>query len=166
MSTESQLKEALGMFVKGQRSTSIVPLKVTNVDEAEGSIDGTDPEDIEIFDVRLQAALDGSDKGVFAIPKINSWVLAGNIGKSDNSLVVLSLSEIEKAVVRIGTTEIEVDEQGVVIKKGAENLKDVLSDFLDAIMSLTVSTSQGPSGTPINISTFASLKTRLNSVLK
>jgi hypothetical protein len=44
-------------------------------------------------------------------------------------------------------------------------LKDILSDLIDAIGALTVPTGVGPSGLPINKTQFDAIKTRLDNIL-
>lgn len=46
-----------------------------------------------------------------------------------------------------------------------ETLKDLLSDMLDKIMALTVSTAMGPSGPPINVTDFATIKAKVDQIL-
>lgn len=49
---------------------------------------------------------------------------------------------------------------------GGETLHKILKETLEAIQALTVTTAMGPSGTPINISTFVSLGTRLETLME
>jgi len=71
--------------------------------------------------------------------------------------------------------EIFIDTDGLVSIKGAngtleasllgETTIQLMSDFLDGILALSVPTGTGPSGVPINSATFTSLKSTLNSLL-
>lgn len=161
---DHRIYEALKGFVGSQSSTHIFPVQVTAVAGAE--CDGVDLEGVEQYDIRLRAAIDGQDNGVLVKPKVGSWILVGNIGKSDSELTVIATSEIESVSAKIDGLEFEVSAQGMELKRGAESLKGLLSELLDAISTITVTAAGSPSSTPLNAPLFTALKTRLNSLLR
>lgn len=55
---------------------------------------------------------------------------------------------------------------GITIKKGGESLKKLISDLIDEINKITVTTYAGPSGTPINATLLTAIKTRLGDLFK
>lgn len=70
-------------------------------------------------------------------------------------------------IVRVvmGTTELKIND-GFLIQKNSETLKKILNDLNTAIKSITVPTNVGPSGVPINSSTFTAINIRVNDLLK
>lgn len=63
--------------------------------------------------------------------------------------------------IKNGETEWIITREGHTVKKSSETLKKILTDLLDAILQLTVTTPMGPSGVPINAATFTQIKQRL-----
>lgn len=66
-----------------------------------------------------------------------------------------------KLSVKVGTTELDITEDGFVVKRGSETLKAIISDLIDAILAETHPTGVGPSGTPINAAQYTAIKNRL-----
>jgi phage baseplate assembly protein gpV len=58
-------------------------------------------------------------------------------------------------------TELTMSRDGFALKRSTESLNSILSDLIDAIKLLTVTTPVGPSGVPINVATFTAIKERL-----
>ena len=69
--------------------------------------------------------------------------------------------DASKLSVKIGTTELDITEDGYTVKRGGETLKTILSDLIDAILAETHTTATGPTGTPINAATYSAIKNRL-----
>jgi len=67
--------------------------------------------------------------------------------------------------VKNNTTELKVKEAGFEVKRGGESLKAILVDLLTQILALTVTTSTGPSGTPINAAALQAIKDRIPNLL-
>jgi len=67
---------------------------------------------------------------------------------------------------KISGTELKMTENGWTIKTSSESLKAIISDLIDKIMALTVTTPVGPSGVPINVADFAAIKTRLPNLFE
>ena len=105
-----------------------------------------------------------NDMGVVFYPAPHSVLFLYKLPGSKR-LVVLACSEIESFHIKIEDTELSGNANGVVVKRGAESLKSILADTLDAIIAMTVTTGVGPSGTPINFAEFQQLKSRLNNLL-
>lgn len=64
--------------------------------------------------------------------------------------------------VKMGDSEMKVSQSGHSMTKSSESLKTILVDLLNAIMAETHPTGVGPSGPPINVSQYISIKTRIN----
>jgi phage baseplate assembly protein gpV len=91
-------------------------------------------------------------------------------GKGENSILVdraegkvqfLAKNEIDVAAPRVRLGDNETEDPAVL----GDELKGLLEELIDAINSLTVPTSDGPSGTPINASQFSGIRGRLRSML-
>lgn len=118
--------------------------KVTKVDKDKNTctvepIDGTP----KIFDVKFSPS-DSID--FLIVPKVDSMVVVSFMNK-DNAFVSM-FSEVDK----------------YTIKSSEEDLKTILSDLIDTINQMTVTTAMGASGTPINIADFTDIKTRLDKL--
>ena len=66
----------------------------------------------------------------------------------------------------IQNTELILTRNGFTIKKSSESLKKIISDLIDKIVLLTVTTPNGPSGTPINAADFTAIKSRLPNLFE
>lgn len=102
---------------------------------------------VAVFGVRLQA-IKGTEKGLVIFPKVGSQAIVTFINKQTGYLAL--------------HTEID----GYIIETGSESLKTILTDLIEAIEQLTVTTGVGPSGVPINLPAFTAIKTRLDGLLK
>lgn len=100
------------------------------------------------------------------VPKEGSQVLAAIIEGKTTEAVIIACETPEKVLWKIGTAVYEFDADGHLIKRGNETLKKILDDLFEGILALTVTTSSGPSGTPINAATFQAIKNRLPDLFK
>lgn len=121
----------------------------------------------QITEVSLNAE---KNDGEYKIPKVNSTV--GVLHSSLVDPVVVSWSDLQEWYIIIGTTV--VDMISGTIKLGSfqateagvlgNTLATLLSDLIDAIKAMTVTTGTGPSGTPINTAAFESIQDRIDSI--
>ena len=165
MSFDEEFADGLKDLASKRKATEVIPILVMSVDEEKMTVDGMDQDSVDHFDIRIQAS-EGANKGSFVIPAVGSWILASNIGKVDTTFFVIASTEIQKAAIRIGEFETEIDSQGVAVRKGTADLKSAMDDLITAIKAITVTTSQGPSGTPLNFAQFDVVKTKLNQLLR
>lgn len=68
--------------------------------------------------------------------------------------------------VKVDTTELLINRDGFTVKRGSETLEKLISDLLAEILKITVTTPNGPSGTPINAAAFTAIKNRITTLLK
>ena len=155
---------ALDRFVKNRVNMVVIPATVSTVDFTAQTIDVVDVDDVTIHDVRLKAAVDSQERGVVVFPAEGSQVLIAAIGNDESEYTVIHFGQIHSVKVWINTLTVEANANGMKITRGDENFKTLLSDLLDGIIALTVTTPSGNSGPPINLSTFTAIKTRLNNL--
>lgn len=155
---------ALDRFVKNRVNMVVIPATVSAIDFTAQTIDVVDVDGVTIHDVRLKAAVDSQERGVIAFPAEGSQVLIAAIGNDEREYTVIHLAQIHSVKVWISTLTVEANASGMKITRGPENFKTLLSDLLDGIMALTVTTPSGNSGPPINLATFTTIKARLNNL--
>jgi hypothetical protein len=78
-----------------------------------------------------------------------------------NQMFVVQYSKINKVKLKIGTTALDIDENGHQLARGNEDLKSILNDFMTEVNKISVVV-----GTTINIPAVEAIKLRLNTVLK
>ena len=86
--------------------------------------------------------------------------------KFKDGLVILYDRSAKKYDLKLGDTELIMTENGWTIKRSTESLKKIISDLIDQINILTVTTPMGPSGVPINITAFTAIKNRLPNLFE
>jgi len=135
----------------------------------------------ELLDVTLNAIEGNLPSYTTIVPKEGSVVLAGVIENRKREAFIVCCSEVEKVIWKCGNATYEFKDASVIkkvgdtvhamtpnaheIKTGKENLKAVLEDLIDEILKITVPTSAGPSGTPINAAAITAVKTRIPNLL-
>jgi hypothetical protein len=125
-------------------------------------------------------AITNDGNGLILFPKDGSDVIIGSID-GPGEWTVIRTSEILRAVITIERVTYELDSEQVKMQNGdvvfsvgsalfkmntvSESLFQLLKDCFTYIAELTVTTSSGPSSTPVNAADFANLITRLNNLL-
>lgn len=139
-------------------------------------------EGVAYEDVLLHAVANPDSRGGWIQPAVGSIVLVSRIGGS-NELYVAMTSEAEalhfavgddaEAVfsadgltVQAGDTRFHATSAGFSVNRGQDGLRKTLEQLIDAICQLTVSTGAGPSGPPLNVDSFMTIKTNLTQYLK
>jgi hypothetical protein len=123
----------------------------------------------------LFSATDKEVGGFILIPKENTGVLVGMIGNDENSLYLVSVDEIDALKIKIGEETVVIDSDGFkadlsagkfTIKNQETDAKIILQDILDAMKNLTVSTANGPSGTPLppTITAIDAIENKINQL--
>lgn len=76
------------------------------------------------------------------------------------------LIDAESITMKAEQATIKASTAGLTLAKGSSGLKKTLDDLLTAILSLTVTTGVGPSGTPINAADFTKIQSDLSNYLE
>lgn len=138
---------------------------VESVNEVELTCKVVDDDNAEIFweEVQLRPVIDGKES-VSLIPKIGTWALVVRI-ESEDKWMAIAFGEVDKVKIITADSLLEINE-GFLIKRGSETLKDVISDLITEIKKITVNTNSGPSSIPINQAAFTAIENRANQLLK
>lgn len=169
MPTPEQIREALEKMAKNDGPAVSNIAKVKSVDEAKATCVLVDENEQEIFDVRLRPVLTGN-KSFILVPKVGSKVLAVRV-EDDDDWMLIAADEITKVGYYVGTTIIEIDATGFLLKKENETLKKIMVDLVGAVkaMSFALTTPDTINGTTtalINVAQFTAIEIRINQFLK
>ena len=182
MGAESAFEQAVRKIIEKSTPITITEGTVKSVDKAARTCDVERDDLPELFDVRLTATLEPGDDVATIFPTPGSRGLVALVEGQPTDAFMLSATDIEEVAVRIGesemainkdvirakigTSEFEMGKDGLILKHD-ESIKDVLTKIVDAMMAITVTTAQGPSGTPINAPTaMQPIKLSINKIFK
>lgn len=173
MSIEKQIQDAFRQL--GKRGVDTFPAKVTEVDKTKGFCT-VEADGLEYPDVRLASVINERGSFVYVFPKIGSSVLVSPIEEDLNNLYVEAYSEVEEYYIKIETTEMNVNADGILIKRGDENLRTILEDqhkqfgkLCDEINKIVVSIGVTPNVAAITLiktEVTVNINSRMKTVLK
>lgn len=150
-----------------------------------GSVDGTSNTcSVQMFEGPvitevLLSAISDSAEGIICYPKDNSDVVIGCINGAGQWAVLVG-SEFDHYKITTADVKLLISDSGIQLTKGeakvnitdlvkivtsTESLHAILTDLVNAIAVLTVSTSAGPSSVPVNVSSFTAILARINNLL-
>ena len=112
----------------------------------------------------LEGKVDTENIDIKKGKKITIHVDAGKLEVTNDK--VKALHEADKLTVTADSTIVKASTAGVTITRGSSGLKRTLEQILDGICALTVPTAVGPSGVPINITTFQQIKADLPNYME
>jgi hypothetical protein len=116
-------------------------------------------------EVRLMAVIDTVSSHCIVCPKIGSKVVIGRLENQD-TVIVLSVSEIESVRIKIDDLIFEMKDGKFVIKNGIVNLKTVLNATYEQLIGAVLTTPSGPGAfSAADITAFSSLKAQVNQLL-
>jgi hypothetical protein len=156
------VRELLRALIDG-RVYNALPCKVESVDGCYCDVTPVDDSLAAIKKVRLNGSIGVA--GLVVTPKTGSVVLVVMIDEFDS--FVGMFSEIEKVkFMDVNGFELEIDKGIMSVKNKNYSLRQAFDDIIAAVEKLTVPTGTGPSGTPVNISEFKTVGTKLDNFLK
>lgn len=148
----------------------------SNIDEGERTCDIKVDDNITLFNCRLNAVIDSYESNILIVPKDGSQVAYLLVENQDTNAIVIGYTEINKVIVKIGSLSLSIEAESVKVDGGdngkisvfnkSQNLSKLLSELIDEITKLTVATSAGPSGTPINTAQFTMIKQKLAQLME
>ncbi|ADX66832.1 hypothetical protein [Weeksella virosa] len=163
MSVEKNLQDAFRSI--GKRGVDTFSAEVISIDKSTGVCE-VKTDDLEFTDVRLASVIDANQNRQYLFPKVGSSVLVSPINEDLHNLYVEAYSEIEEYYLKIEDAELNVTENGILIKKGNENLQKLMIDFLKAIKRMKFTTNTGSTIQLVNIAEFEALEPRFKNLLK
>lgn len=124
---------------------------------------------LDVSDVKLKATIGGDDYVVIT-PKVGTTVTMLSLSGDVNNMAVVKMDEAEKMEYRQNGLVIVADSTDgkVSIKNKNVSLFEILTDLKTLISQLTVSTPNGPSGTPLppTILALDEFETKFKQLLK
>lgn len=111
-------------------------------------------DELDYFNVQLGLG------NLYRKPKNGTKVLLGILENQKAATILLDANEVEELIYKSGDSEFTIKEQGYIVKKGNESLKNILNDFIDEVNKIIV-----VNGTTINVAAVTAIKQRLNTVL-
>lgn len=173
MSIEKQIQDGLRQLSK--RGVDTFSAKVTEVDKTKGFCT-VEADGLEYADVRLASVLNERESFVYVFPKLGSSVLVSPIEEDLNNLYVEAYSEVEEFYLKVDTTEMNVNADGILIKRENENLRNILDDWqkefgklCDEVNKIVVSIGVTPNVAAITLiktEVTTTINNRLKKVLK
>jgi|SRR5690606_7677733 len=112
----------------------------------------------EFIDVRINAEIDAPE-GVKIIPAVGSKVFIIPINQVTGIVVLASTLTLWGC--KIATSQFTQDEQGFLIKKGDDTLREALELIIEAVQQIVVIQGQGP-----NLPKLTEALTKVQNVLK
>jgi hypothetical protein len=128
------IKTEFDKFASGRGPVIIVEATVISVNEADATVEVEFVSGAVIDDARLRSVVKAGNKCIL-VPEVDSVVLVGRIGNSEE-WVVVAVESIAKVLYVIGTATFEITEDGFLIQKGTDTLKAVLNDLVDKVKAL------------------------------
>ncbi len=131
--------------------TDFMPLFWAEVKSVQGDTCTIFVVDLELDGVCLNATGAEIQDKLIITPKVGTMALIGSISGDLRELVVLKVNEPEVITYTYGGLEVIIDstDSKISIKNSGISLVDLFGSIMDIITNLTVSTPNGPSGTPL-----------------
>lgn len=156
--THQQIVQGIEKLGKGKNphANVIIEAKVKSV--SNDNLVLCEANSLDIPDVQLRPIVDGANKAVLVIPKVNSYVLIGSI-EGRQEYIVLKVEEAEKILVKVGNMTFDIldtviklngDTHGGLTKIQAlttkiNNIENKVNAILSALQAVVIPLA--PSGT-------------------
>jgi len=140
-------------------SSDKVIATVTSVDKAKSCCD-VEVDGNELGNVRLQAIVKENVKGCKLYPAVGSKVVIEQLNNKGDWMVTM-LSEIEEVLFEVATTKLQQKEDGLLIKKGDDTLKQALTLIVESVQPIVVLYGNNPDYVKLN-----QALTKINNLLK
>ncbi|MDE3185284.1 MAG: hypothetical protein KGM16_17870 [Bacteroidota bacterium] len=156
--TDQQIKDQLAKF-SGQFGPAAIMVATVTAINADDTVAIEFSDGAAIDDARLKAIVKDGNK-VLLIPKVNSIVLVGRILNSDEFYVV-AVNEITEIKTVIDTVTQSTNADGFLLNKGADNLKEAMILFVEAMEPIVIMEGRNP-----DLIKLAQAKTKLQNLLR
>lgn len=125
----------------------------------------------DLLGVSLTSKDSVGDSYLKITPKEDSVVAVMLVNGQKTEGVIVAHSEIEKIEILVNNNNVTIDENGVSIdmqtgklicKNQVEDLKALLTDFMNAVAAITIPLAPSGTGVPLNIAQLQALAPRVN----
>lgn len=140
MTKEEQIREGLKRMASEVGPLNSMLATVVSVDAGNNTCVLLN-DDIEIYDVRLRPVLTANESATI-YPAPGKWALAIRI-EDDNEWMVIACEQADKVRVKTDTSIFEIN-QGFLIKKDNDTLKQVLTLVIEACQKVLVIQGNNP----------------------
>lgn len=141
MEFEKEIKELLQKFSQQFGPVIIIEADVLSINEDDTMVVEL-PGKIVIDDVRLKSVI--KDGSFFKItPEIGSTVCIGRIGSSEE-WILISTGNIQNMMVAFDSLIFRLREDGLYLKKGNDNIKEVFENIIESVMQIVVMNGNNP----------------------
>lgn len=152
----STIKEIIQKLAKGGGESNSMVCLVKKVDGLSCDVEPING-DADILDVRLVA--DEKEDVFVLLPKIGSMVIVTFL--TETAAFVSMISEVSEVKYKIGTSFYSVTESGFLIKRGNDNVKDVIKLIIEAVQQILVVQGNNP-----NYEKLTQALTKLNNIMQ
>lgn len=157
---EDNLQRLIALVGDKNRQGMVVGIGIVqNIDEDKRSCEIQINEDLTLFNCRLNAVLDDYTNRLLIVPKDKSAVAFMAVDGKLTDPIIIAYSEIDKVLLKIGNTEVNIDTDKVEINGGdndgiikIQDLTDKLNNLVDWCKNHThsgvITAVSGGSGAP------------------
>ena len=128
------LEDAIWAIVKDNVVVSCITAEVKSVDKDNDTCDLKsldDKDDLEWFDVRLNATIKTKETKIIAYPEIGSLVLVMPINNQKSQNYIVAMSEIDNVVMKMD--KLELDASSILLNGGDNGGLIVIADLITKI---------------------------------
>lgn len=134
---------------------------IKSVDEGEGTCVLYDEEsDLEFTEIRLRPVLEEENDFLTIVPKVGTWALAIRIEDADDWMII-AVGQADKYRLKIGEATVELDSDGLLVKKQEDTLKQVVQLIIEAMQVIVVVQGTNPDYTKLT-----QALSKMNNVLR
>ena len=161
MKTDEKFIQAVSLIFSKHMPHNVIVGTVESIDKENDTCKVTRDDAPELFKVRLNAVIDNITNKAVIYPAAGSKVLCTIIENDTKEAAIIKYSEIESIIYKIGDTDYLINATGYQIKRGNNNLKQLLNDFIAEVQKIIV-----VQGTSPNVAALEEIKTKINLVLQ
>jgi len=141
---ELQARIQMGLRQLKMQAVNSMLATVKTVDATMQTCDCMTADGVEVFDVRLKAAVDETTQGMYAIPKIGSHVLISRIGTGD-LFFVSCCTDVTKLIIEVDEVVFNTGKNGglVLITELTTMLNKLVSELTGELAKVATGVSVG-----------------------
>lgn len=157
------LKELIQELAKTSDEIYAKVCKVISVDAEEKTAD-LEPVDGSAVIDEVYIMTDHENGGLYLEPVVGSLITVVFVNKE--TALMVSSSALKQFQIKIESTELQVDKDGLYLKRENETLKALVNDLLEAIKKMKFTTNTGSTIKLVNITDFINIQNRFKTLLK